>query len=760
MLHRRPSPARSIVTRWARALTVAATLGASSFVARDAAAADHCSLPTAVTIPTATADALAGQGQGLCVASAISMNAASDFPAAGDTGGEDTFRNAVTTFIDANKANWNQYVQRTIFDLSNNQDTGPKISWGDFTDSMSPQCQTGGCDFPWNDTTTAFGSRFRGFLNVPATIAGKPVHIGVYADDAVALTFYDKDHNAYPILTRPPEVGLPTWRITNTVTFAQPGLYPLEILYAEIAEHAALEMSFFTGTFADFQCPANIASVPPDPPNDSLNTSGFTLYKAADFFQTLSGSPSYPDLDQCKQCDRSNIGQFGNNGCDSGYYCNEAALCAPCDTAIFCGPTCSPCGGMTPFCINSNGKLACGECRSDLDCKTGFSCDPTTHVCNQCNVDADCPVRGQECVQHVCQWCSSPDKCAGNSCNCCPKGSNGRQMQCTVLPGDQTSVDTGDAGADGGASTLGPPPECVECLSDADCAGSSNGTTCDLLTGQCVQSHATNESPDCCGPGCLKCEASSVGCFIDGTACTPGLDQCCSGRCVTRILPGQDTPTSTCQPYLCLPGPYGTACAECRNDTECPDSTFCIQGKCSACTTDRHCGNRCETCGGDTPFCLSTQVAGGAACVRCNTDDECDGGQCDATTHACTTSCMMTCAPATPFCDGKSCVECYADTQCPCGNTCDLDTHTCDTSCKTNADCQGDQHCHYAPDGASKACSPGPLPDNADCGGTLADLCGNSIGARGQTPTPGAGVLALSLAALLARRYRRKGNGR
>jgi hypothetical protein len=239
----------------------------------------------------------------------------------------------------------------------------------------------------------------------------------------------------------------------------------------------------------------------------------------------------------------------------------------------------------------------------------------------------------------------------------------------------------------------------------------------------------------------------------------PALDQCCSGRCVTRTVQGQGSQdvqqVSTCEPLVCLPGPYGTACAECRNDMQCPDQSFCIQGRCQACTTDRHCGTRCETCGGDQPFCLSTPVATMAACVRCNQDSDCPGGACDQSTHDCTPACAMTCDTG-KHCYGNDCVECYADTQCPCGNTCSLDTHTCSTSCKTNGDCQGDAHCHYTPDGNSKVCSPGPLPDQADCGGTLADLCGGSIGARGTHPTPSTGILALSLTALILRRLRRR----
>jgi outer membrane exchange protein TraA len=695
MLLRRPAPA---LTSLFASLAIAA-------LASTASAAP-------VTIPTATANALQGQGQGLCVASAISTAPAIDFPQMAGV-----FNSGINNFLETNKANRVEYVQQTIFDLSNNQDTGAvKVSWGDFTNSMMPLCQIGGCNLYKNDTTTSFASRFRGFLNVPSNVAGKPIHIGFYADDAVSLTFFDKSGNGYPVITQPPVLGAPTWRVTETVTFAETGLYPLEILYAQIVDSAALEMTFFTGTFTDFQQSAFMI------PITSLNTAGFTLYPVTDFFQTLSGQPSYTDPTKCQQCDRMFVGHYGNNGCDASYYCNEAALCAPCNTDLFCGPTCSPCGNMTPFCVNANAQFQCGECRTNLDCKQGFSCDPTTHVCNQCNTDGDCN-QGMECVAHVCQWCAEQNKCAGNSCNCCPVGANGKPMLCTTLPGESTSA------PDGGAASS-PAPECVECTQENDvrCAGVG---VCDVLTGLCVPALAKNESAKCCGPDCLECPA--------------------------------DNP-------LCLPGPYGTACAACRNDMECPTTNFCIEGQCSPCTHDRHCGARCETCSGDTPFCNSAQIVAQAACVRCTVDSECTGGKCDPATHTCVVAgggsppkpldCAMTCAPATPYCDGTACVECYADTQCPCNGTCDMSSHTCSSSCKTNGDCLGDQHCHYAPNGVSKECSPGPLPDNAACGSTLANICsGNSIGARGTDPTPASGILALSVLGLWLRRKRRSDLG-
>jgi hypothetical protein len=240
-----------------------------------------------------------------------------------------------------------------------------------------------------------------------------------------------------------------------------------------------------------------------------------------------------------------------------------------------------------------------------------------------------------------------------------------------------------------------------------------------VLIGQCVPALAQNEKGSCCGPSCLACPS--------------------------------DDP-------LCLPGPFGTACAACRNDLDCPTGNYCLAGQCALCDDDRRCGPRCTSCGGDTPFCTSAQLAGDAKCVRCTTDAECVDGHCDATTHACSHDCAMTCGAATPFCDGAACVACYADTQCMCGGTCDLTTHTCSPSCESNKDCLGDQHCQYTNDDTSMDCSPGPLPDDTTCGSTLASACSNSsIGSRGPDPTPPSGIAALSLLALYLRKRVRGG---
>lgn len=643
-----------------------------------------------VTVSVPVTEPLDGDGTGLCSASAVSTSVQNDFGflTVGNYNGN------INTFMDTepHKSDRIESVIRTLLDLSNNNDTGLRLSYGDFTSSMVPECELGGCEFVatdpatqaiYNDPTTAFASRLRGFFNVTDELAGLPIHFGFYADDAVSLTFFDKDAGAISVLVRPPQLGLPTWRTTNTVTFERPGLYPVEIQYVAIAEHAAVEMSYFMGSFVDYELAAN------SPGSTSLKGAGFTLFPPTSFFQTLSGVPSFPDLDQCQQCDRQFVNRSGNNGCDPGNYCNEAALCAPCDTAVFCGPQCSPCGGDTPFCINTNGQRDCGQCRTNFDCKDGFSCDAATHTCQECNVDSDCP-RANICVEHSCVPCETTDRCAGNSCNCCPLGSNGKQMDCTPI--DQNG-----------------PAVCVECIEDLDCGDRK----CDVAAGHCVDEVRKHNKADDCGEGGVKCPAD--------------------------------------YPY-CIPGPVGTACAQCRNDMDCSEGSYCLSGECKACVTDRRCGLRCDSCGGDKPFCLGTQFAVDALCVRCTSDEQCGAGStCERETHTCEPACMATCSPDTPYCDGQLCVECYADTQCPCGNTCDLSSNTCDTSCKGNADCLGNEHCKWTESAEAKECALGPMPEDVSCGGTLASACGANIGRRGEDPPP-AGLLALAMLALFGRR--------
>ena len=653
---------------------------------------------TNVTIAEGVADPLPGLGTGLCAASAISTNANADFSLAAPA----NFTGALNGFIEAHAVDRVEAVIRTMLDLSNNNASADPLSYGDFIDAaLSQGCKTGGCDFFVNDATTRFGSRMRGYLNVQQAWVNQPIHLGFYVDDAVSVTIYDGAATNHLVAFRPPEFGAATWRFTDQVTFQEAGLYPIEILYAQITEHAALEMSYFVGNFTDFEREANV------PPIVKLSDAsvGFTLFSEGMFFQTRSGTPSYPDLGVCKQCRREFVNNAGNSGCDESYYCNDAALCAPCDTDNFCGPTCAKCGVDTPFCVNVMGNVQCGGCRTDEDCDNGFTCNPDTKTCDECNDNGDCP-KGAACIENKCEPCATSAECAGASCNCCPDGANGQQMKCAPLE------QNGD-------------PSCVECTTDAECGGG----ICNLAVGRCQGTLPENNSPTCCGDGCVNCTALET-IVVDGTS-------------VPRY------------PF-CLPGPIGTACAECRHDMDCTEGAFCLSGTCTPCTRDKRCGMRCDSCGGDTPFCFG-QNAAVAACVRCTDDAQCgDGSTCDALTHTCSADagCMQTCAAETPYCNGDTCVGCYADAQCPCGGTCNLNSYTCTPSCKSNVDCLGTDHCRWNEAETAKECALGPMPDGVDCGGTLATICSARPGRHGGG-APGAVFLALSILGLLGRRRMR-----
>ncbi|XXX82218.1 outer membrane exchange protein TraA family protein [Sorangium sp. So ce134] len=314
----------------------------------------------------------ADSGTGLCGAHRLSADPEGDFYVSPATA--EGFIEKMTTFFDAGQPDIESFVVSTPLDLSNNYNAGDERSFGDFLNAV-PDCPEGGCDFASNEPDESFGVRLRGYLAVPPEHVDQPVHFGLYADDAVALVLYDATQAAYPVLAQPVKLGLTAWRMTNTVTFAKEGLYPIEVLYAGIFEHSALEVSVLVGEFEDFQLGAG------ENGSVSLAESGFTLVEPASLYQALSSGDSNPDEASCTQCGREFVDQSGNTGCAPGAYCNSAALCAPCAVDEFCGPTCSPCSGEAPRCALVDGTPECVACASDADCDDGEVCDPEAHAC-------------------------------------------------------------------------------------------------------------------------------------------------------------------------------------------------------------------------------------------------------------------------------------------------------------------------------------------------------------------------------------------
>ncbi|HYV43438.1 MAG TPA: outer membrane exchange protein TraA family protein, partial [Myxococcaceae bacterium] len=472
---------------------------------------------------------------------------------------------------------------------------------------------------------------------------GHDLHFGFYADDAVSLTIYDQNQVAYPVLTRPPQLGSATWRTTNTVKFSFAGLYPVEILYAEISGHSALEMSVLDGPFTDFEIPVGQTG------SVNLATNGFVLFQPAQFLLAEDGSVPGGNPDACTQCLRQNANTPGNGGCGSGNYCNAAAVCAPCTTTAFCGPACVPCNGSTPVCSTIGGLTQCVQCKGDPDCRVGQKCNVAVGKCQECTSDSDCP-RGKTCnASGACEACSADDSCAGASCNCCGAGN-----RCLV-------------------PQPGAAPTCAQCVKDLDCPSPQH---CDSANGRCVDELPLCNTSERCGPSCVTCPGS--------------------------------------RPY-CLDG---QVCVACRSDLECGDGEFCLSGECSPCTTDRRCGARCGSCGGDTPYC---SVANGPAqCVRCREDPDCSVGVCDHATGQCTSGgCQATCAPGT-VCDGRDCVECFADSQCGCSGVCDVAAGRCVSGCNSSNDCGPAEHCTVS----TASCARGRIkPDMEPKGGGM--CCAN-----------------------------------
>lgn len=257
-------------------------------------------------------------------------------------------------------------------------------------------------------------------------------------------------------------------------------------------------------------------------------------------------------------------------------------------------------------------------------------------------------------------------------------------------------------------------PACIECTKNEDC----DGKNCDLRIGRCVDKLPEHEEPECCGKDCDVCP--------------------------------EDAP-------FCLPTHIDAQCSTCRNDMDCPDAEWCKSGVCEPCLDDRRCGPRCDSCGGDEPFCDGAFTGESGVCVRCTENSQCgQDGLCNTDTHVCTPGCSVSCGGDAPYCLGDICVVCYADTQCPCGGTCDLLSHTCSTACTDNSDCQATDHCKWNDEGTSKECGTGQMPDDSTCGGTLATICqGNQIGRKDVNPIPIGGT-ALAALALLWQRRRNK----
>lgn len=615
-------------------------------------------IPPVLIAGQPVAPPLASKGTGLCAA----FRVADPIVFGTEQPDPSFFPERVNTFLDSQPEGRATATLKTLFDFSNQVENPPKISSdGDYTRFVS-QCPPPGCEFTATLANGGsftfkedFGSRFRGFLNVASDLVDVSIHFGFFTDDAVALVVYDKDRTPHYVVSRGPTLGTAQWRITNQVKFKNPGLYPVEVVHAQIQEAAVLEWSMLLdpmGQFKDFERSVSDPNLPPPVP---LSQSGFVLLPPDRFFQTINGMLPYSDANRCEQCPRRFVNAPGGGpkvGCsDDDHFCNDAAVCAPCREKEHCGSLCNQCGADRPICADVNGVQQCVECVTDVDCQNGVK------------------GRNGRCEKNVCVACDTPQSCAGNSCNCCPP----ETPLCAVVD-----------------PAMGAAPRCVECRGDADCMGFPDRRLCDLVNHRCTAKAADCNSDDRCGPGCVKCPAEGQDrrpYCLDGKVCVQcrsDLD-CGAGR---YCLSGECFPCITDR--RC-----GSACRSCGGD-----APFCRSGgsaenaQCVRCFDDSQCGDagHCDkakgTCQNSCPMsCDKGLVCNGSKCVECYASTQCPCGK----------SCQVSI--------GKCSNDCNDTTDCQADQCCSPDSHKCEVGrCKPGVSAHGGALCcQAAPAGVTAA---------------------------------------------------------
>ena len=541
-------------------------------------------------------------------------------PANFPTSGVDEFQQAINDFMDGKGAvagspsdpQVHYSTLLTPFDLASLATLPGINSKGDYIDT--PECasySSAGCRFPASgitlDTTPlpAFGSRFRGFILIPQGTEKIPMHIGFFTQDEVAMRIFQKpaqgqtNAKVYEVISRSPTGPTGAYRVTNTITFKNPGIYPIEILHASDQDPAVLEMVVLNSDpgFTDLDGP--VAATP------SLQISRFSPpLPPTLFFQTSSGAlPFDGQPATCQQCPRqfANLPTQPKNGtiCPQGLFCNEAAVCSPCVGDQFCGKSCRVCTSPEPYCVrdpaSAGADYTCVECREDPDCKTG-----------------------QKCVTGKCI----------NPCPCCPDA----PFCVTTDPGQPSARN------------------CSQCRTDSDCGDRK----CDLLNGHCVDKLADCRTDDRCGPSCVNCLATTKD---EPTGPRP---HCMDGSVCVQCrydVDCADQPGTYCRSGDCVPCTHdrhcGASCRSCGIDINvAPDGTtilsnptekpFCLSNNgeaasavCVRCLNDAQCGlggtcdlttHQCNnTC--STP-CEDGKVCDGTRCVQCFTSAQCKCGQC------------------------------------------------------------------------------------------------------------------------------------
>jgi Cys-rich repeat protein len=257
-----------------------------------------------------------------------------------------------------------------------------------FNDDAFPYCQDPLAN-PMGPDDNNLLMRIRGYLNV--TQANRNVTIAVKCDDGCQLRM---GKTKQLVTEANDDNPTQTGRRARWVTFTDPGLYPIEMVYFQNSTTGYMEWSIAPGQLF---------------PGDDVSVDNLQWAQNMGQFKPITGSDLYSAIiganPSCIEC-----GEVGMD-CSMGNYCGDG-LCQSCNIPDRCGPTCMTCPANARVC--SAGK--CVQCTDDSHCPVGTMCDVASGTCGPpmgCMDDAQCKP-GQICrPEKICG--TTPDPCKTNA---------------------------------------------------------------------------------------------------------------------------------------------------------------------------------------------------------------------------------------------------------------------------------------------------------------------------------------------------------
>ncbi len=384
---------------------------------------------------------------------------------------------------------------------------------------------------------------------------------------------------------------------------------------------------------------------------------------------TGTGCTQTECVDNTSQCSQSGVPQIcvsgtwidqtpcgTNQTCQNGICQNNAQSCTAetCQNAEFYKGN---------ACIDKGNGQTCG-CNSKSDCKTGYSCDTSKHICEMVCSDQNCVAQTGGYQGNVCITQTDDDVtetfCGCNSDSDCRDGYN-----CdTVLN------------------------VCTMSCNDAACAAE----TSDYAGNRCVKHTMDDGSEDYY----IACGCTSDNDCRDGYTCNKEFYFCVkkgneTGSCKADACVAAPDETYHGDVCVFLDKAYGCGCnsdKDCRGDFICNYMNQCIieidisecntDADCKAKPSDKYYGNVCMEDSYDDGKKTYT-FCGCSSNADCKSGYDCNVPQATCVKHGEETdTCLPSyCKTASPY-EGDTCVDYYGDVLC---------------GCYSNADCKSGYFC-------------------------------------------------------------------